>query len=156
LDRTLAEIARVLSPGGLFVCTVISDRFSDLFIPPLPWQRAGLAALRNVYVAWFNRKARHFHFDSPARWGQRLERAGFQIRRWRYYSSPEASRAAHRSHYWSLPLLFFRRVTGRWVPFPRLMQRPLFARRFARYIDEPEPKEGACIAFFCERRPPVK
>jgi SAM-dependent methyltransferase len=156
LDTTLAEVARVLKPGGLFVCTVICDEFSALFIPAKPWERLGLARLRQAYVDWFNRKARHFHFDSPQIWRERLERAGLSVRRWRYYSSPEASRAAHRSHYVSLPLLLFRRATGKWVPFPRLAQRPFFLRRFLRYVNEPEPHPGACAAFFCERRPPVK
>jgi SAM-dependent methyltransferase len=156
LDTTLSEIARVVKPGGLFVCTVICDQFSALFIPAKPWARFGLGRLREIYVDWFNRKARHFHFDSPESWRARLERAGFEVRRWRYYSSPQASRAAHRSHYASLPLLLFRKVTGRWVPFPNFMTRPFFLRRFARYVDEPEPKPGACAAFFCERRRPVK
>jgi SAM-dependent methyltransferase len=156
LDTTLAEIARVLRPGGLFVCTVISDRFSELFIPPNTWKRWGLAGLRQAYVDWFNRKARHFHFESPDKWKKRLERVGLDVERWRYYSSLAASRATHRSHYWSLPLLFFRKLTGRWVPFPRLTDNPILLRRFIRYVDEPEPTPGACIAFFCRRRAPVK
>jgi SAM-dependent methyltransferase len=156
LDTTLAEIARVLKPGGLFACTVISDRFSELFIPPKHWERWGLARVREAYVAWFNRKARHFHFDSPESWTRRFERAGLEVERWRYYSSLAASRAAHHSHYWSLPLLVFRKLTGRWVPFSSLMQRPFLVRRFALYVDEPEPTPGACIAFFCKRRAPVK
>jgi SAM-dependent methyltransferase len=151
LDTTLAEIARVLRPGGLFVCTVIGDRFSDLFIPPAPWARVGLGRLREAYVRWFNRKARHFHFDSPAEWTERFKRAGLMVERWRYYSSPEASAAAHRNHYWSLPLLLSRRLTGRWVPLPEWVERPFSMRRFIRFVDEPEPKIGACIAFLCRR-----
>ena len=151
LDRTLSEIGRVLRPGGLFVCTVIGDRFSDLFIPSEPWSRLGLARVRDAYVKWFNRKARHFHFDSPERWTDRLRRAGLAVERWRYYSSLRASRAAHRSHYWSAPMLLYRRATGRWVPFPRLFEGPFWVRRFARFVDEPEPQPGACIAFFCRR-----
>jgi SAM-dependent methyltransferase len=156
LDTTLAEIARVLKPGGLFACTVISDRFSEFFIPRQSWERWGLGRVRDRYVAWFNRKARHFHFESPEEWRRRFEKAGLEIERWRYYSSLAASRAAHQSHYWSLPLLVFRKLTGRWVPFPRLTESPVLLRRFARYVEEPEPQPGACIAFFCRRRAPVK
>jgi SAM-dependent methyltransferase len=151
LDTTLAQISRVLAPGGLFVCTVISHRFSDLFIPSAGWSRLGLGRVREAYVRWFNRKARHFHFDSPQRWTERFGRAGLVVDRWRYYSSAQASAAAHRSHYESLPLLLLRKATGKWVPFPNWMDRPIWRRRFARYVDEPEPSEGACIAFVCRR-----
>ncbi len=156
LDTTLSEIARVLRPGGLFVATVISHRFSDLFIPPGPWSRLGLSKARLAYVRWFNRKARHFHFDSPQAWSARLAQAGLAVERWRYYSSARASAAAHRSHYWSLPLLLSRRVTGRWIPFPRWLERPFWTRRFAKYVAEPEPSDGACIALFCRKSAAVR
>jgi SAM-dependent methyltransferase len=155
LETTFAEVARVLRPGGLFVCTVIGDRFNELSIPGASWKRTGLGRLRQAYVKWFDRKARHFHFDSPARWQQRLEHAGLAVRRWRYYFSPEASRAAHRSHYWSLPHLLFRKLTGKWVPFPSLMDNRFFVRRLLKYVEEPEPAVGSCIAFVCEKQPPL-
>jgi SAM-dependent methyltransferase len=156
LDTTLAEIARVLRPGGLFVATVISDRFSDFFIPPGPWTRLGLSRVRDAYVRWFNRKARHFHLDSPQTWIARLARAGLSVERWRFYSSPAASAAAHRSHYWSLPFLVSRRLTGRWVPFPGFWERPFWRRRLERYVGEPEPPEGSCIALICRKPETVR
>jgi len=156
LDTTLSEVARVLRPGGLFVATVISHRFSDLFIPPRAWSRLGLSRARDAYVRWFNRKARHFHFDSPAQWTARLLRAGLTVERWRYYSSAAASAAAHRSHYWSLPFLISRRLTGRWVPFPDFWDRPFWSRRLRRYVEEPEPADGACIALVCRKPEAVR
>ncbi len=156
LDTTLSEVARVLRPGGLFVATVISHRFSDLFIPARPWSRLGLSGAREAYVRWFNRKARHYHFDSPQTWIARLSRAGLTVDRWRFYSSPAASAAAHRSHYWSVPFLVSRALTGRWVPFPGFWERPFWARRFERYVDEPEPADGACIALICRKPEAVR
>jgi len=156
LDKTLSEVARVLRPGGRFVATVISHRFSDLFIPPRAWSRVGLSRARNAYVRWFNRKARHFHFDSPETWIARLARAGLTVERWRYYSSPAASAAAHRSHYWSLPFLLWRRLTGHWVPCPGFWERPFWRRRLERYVAEPEPSDGACIALVCRKPEAVR
>lgn len=154
LETTFAEIARVLRPGGTFVCTVIGDRFDELCIPGASWKRNSLLGrLRQAYVNWFDRKARHFHFDSPARWQEALERAGLAVRSWRYYLSPEASRAAHRAHYWSLPHLLFRKLTGKWVPFPALMDNAFLVRRLIKYVDEEAPALGSCIALTCERRP---
>ena len=151
LDRALEEISRVLRPRGLFVCTVIGEHFPEFLTSPRVWSRWGLGRARKAYVGWFNRKAVHHHFDSPERWSERFERTGLRVRRWRYYLSETATRAMHRSHYWSLPHLVLRRLTGRWVPFPGLFDRPSRIKRLLRYVDEPEPLRGSCIAFECER-----
>jgi SAM-dependent methyltransferase len=151
LDTTLREISRVLRPEGLFVCTVIGEHFPDYLTSAPAWSRGGLGRARRTYVDWFNRKAVHHHFDSPERWQERFKRAGLRVRRWRYYLSERATHAMHWSHYVSLPHLLFRRLTGRWVPFPGLMDRPFWVRRLLPYTDEPEPASGSCIAFECVR-----
>ncbi|HKD19584.1 MAG TPA: class I SAM-dependent methyltransferase [Thermoanaerobaculia bacterium] len=158
IDRTIAEIARVLAPGGVFACTVIGHRFRELLTDARAWRRLGLAAAHRAYLDWFNRKAAHFHFDSPGQWSERFERAGFEVRSWRYYLSPAATRRMHRDHYLSLPHLVARRVTGRWVPFPSLTDNAFFVRRYRRLAEEPAPEEGSCIAFVCSKRAdsPVK
>jgi SAM-dependent methyltransferase len=158
IEKTVAEIARVLAPGGIFATTVIGDRFRELLTDARAWRRLGLGTVHRAYVDWFNRKAVHFHFDSPETWRARFEAAGLEVVRWRWYMSPEATRAFHRSHYWSLPHLVARRLTGRWVPAPGLYDNRFWLRRLSRYVDEPEPDPGSCIAFVCRRKPqsPVK
>ncbi len=158
IDRTIAEIARVMRPGGVFACTVIGERFSEFLTDARAWRRLGLKRLHRAYLDWFNRKSVHFHFDSPAVWKDRFEKAGLEVVRWRYYLSPAAARVFHRSHYVSLPHLVAKKLTGRWVPFPALTDNAFWVRRLARYAGEPEPPAGSCIAFVCARRsdPPVK
>jgi SAM-dependent methyltransferase len=158
VERTVLEIARVLRPGGVFACTVIGERFSEFLTDARAWRRLGLEGARRAYLDWFNRKSIHFHFDPPRRWAERFESAGLSVGRWRYYLSPRAARAFHRSHYASLPHLVARKLTGRWVPFPRLTDNAFWVRRLSRWVDEPEPEAGSCIAFVCSRRadPPVK
>jgi SAM-dependent methyltransferase len=151
IDRTIAEIARVLRPGGVFACTVIGERFSEFLTDERAWRRLGLAAAHRAYLAWFNRKSVHFHFDSPDVWRSRFERVGLEVQRWRYYLSPAAARVFHRSHYVSLPHLAAKRLIGRWVPFPSLMDNRFWVRRLSRWVDEPEPQAGSCIAFVCAR-----
>lgn len=152
IDGTVAEIARVLRPRGLFACTVIGERFSEYLTDASAWSRLGLSAAHRAYLAWFNRKSVHHHFDPPKKWKQRFEGAGLAVRRWRYYLSPAAARAFHWSHYLSLPHLLARKLTGRWVPFPTLTDNAFWARRFRPHVEEPEPSSGSCIAFVCERR----
>ena len=158
IDRTVSEIARVLAPGGVFACTVIGHRFRELLTDERVWRRFGLSAAHHAYLEWFNRKAAHFHFDSPLQWTERFERAGFEVRSWRYYLSPAATRRMHRDHYLSVPHLLARRVTGRWVPAPFLTDNAFFVRRYRRLAEEPPPAEGSCIAFVCSKRgdSPVK
>jgi SAM-dependent methyltransferase len=158
IDRTICEIARVLRPGGVFACTVIGDRFRELLTDEAAWRRLGLGAAHRAYLDWFNRKAAHFHFDSPAVWTGRFVRAGLEVKSWRYYMSPEATRVMHRDHYLSIPHLVARKLTGRWVPFPGLTDTAFWVQRYGRLAEEPAPKQGSCIAFVCTRRadPPVE
>jgi SAM-dependent methyltransferase len=152
IDRTIGEIARVLRPGGTFACTVIGDRFSELLTDAAAWQRWGLAGAHRAYLDWYNRNAAHFHFDSPAVWTARFERAGLAVKSWRYYLSPEGTRMMHRDHYLSLPHLAARKLTGRWVPFPALTDTAFWVQRFGRLAEEPTPEVGSCIAFTCTRK----
>ena len=76
IDRTVAEIARVLQPGGVFACTVIGEHFSELLTDARAWRRLGLGRAHRAYLDWFNRKSVHFHFDSPEVWRKRFEAVG--------------------------------------------------------------------------------
>lgn len=158
IDATVAEIARVLRPGGTFACTVVGENFSEFLTNARTWKRFGLSGAHRAYLDWFNRKSVHYRFDSPPIWKERFERVGLGVRRWRYYLSPRAARVFHRVHYVSLPHLLARKLTGRWVPFPSLMENAFWVRRLSPYTAEPEPPAGSCIAFVCVRRPdpPVK
>ena len=158
IDATVKEIARVLRPGGTFACTVVGEHFSEFLTSARAWRRVGLARAHRAYLDWFNRKSVHHRFDSPPVWKERFERVGLEVLRWRYYLSPAAARAFHRSHYASLPHLAARKLTGRWVPVPAAMDNAFWVRRLSRYTGEAEPPAGSCIAFVCTRRPdpPVK
>jgi len=151
IEKTIAEIARVLKPGGVFATTLISESFSELLTNERAWARLGLKRLHRAYLDWFNRKSIHHHFDPPEVWKRRFERVGLAVRRWRYYVSPEAARVFHRAHYVSLPHLAARRLTGRWVPLPALADNAFWRWRYRRFVNEPEPERGSCIAFVCER-----
>ncbi|MFN2387189.1 MAG: methyltransferase domain-containing protein [Thermoanaerobaculia bacterium] len=153
IDRTVAEIARVLKPGGTFACTVVGELFTELLTDERTWRRWGLARAHRAYVEWFNRKSIHYRFDPPEEWRRRFERAGLAVRHWRYYLSPRAARAFHWAHYVSLPHLVARKLTGRWVPFPGWMDRAFWRNRLRGFIEEPEPSRGSCIAYVCQKSP---
>ena len=153
IDRTVAEIARVVKPGGTFACTVIGERFSEFLTDARAWRRLGLGAVHRAYLAWFNRKSVHFHFDSPATWRSRFERAGFDVVRLALL--PLAARGPR------IPLEPLRqpapprrrsaRPAGGF-PFPALTDNAFWVRRLRRHTEEQEPEAGSCIAFVCTRR----
>lgn len=107
LEPVLAEVERVLRPGGRFVFCVPSEHFLDY-----------LTVQRPAYRAFFNRISRHHHCDSPETWRARLQSAGLTLERHWYYFSRAALRALEWGHYLGAPSLVAKRLTGRWVLAP--------------------------------------
>ncbi|MDH7488405.1 MAG: class I SAM-dependent methyltransferase [Anaerolineae bacterium] len=147
VDAVLREANRVLVIGGRFALTVPSHLFADMLFGSTTCKRLGLHRLGRAYGAWFNRKARHYHCDSPEKWVARLDDAGFAVERWQYYLSHAALQAIDLAHYYGLPSLFWNKVLGRWnivrghwnYVVPELWLR--------RYYEEPAPNPGGYIFF---------
>jgi len=145
VDAVVREANRVLRMGGRFVLTVPSHLFPDLLFWSAALPKVGLAGLGRAYGQWFNRHSFHYHCDSPERWRERLEGAGFSVEHWRYYLSPAALRAIDLAHYYGIPSLLVNKCFGRWnlgraawnFAFPEWWLR--------RYYEEPPPEQGGYI-----------
>jgi SAM-dependent methyltransferase len=107
LEPVLAEVARVLRPGGRFVFCVPSEHFLDYLTIQAP-----------AYRAFFNRISRHHHCDSPDVWRARLAATGLRLDRHWYYFSRAALRALEWGHYLGAPSVVTKRLTGRWILAP--------------------------------------
>ncbi|NOZ06399.1 MAG: class I SAM-dependent methyltransferase, partial [Chloroflexi bacterium] len=130
LEGTLAEVHRVLRPGGRFLFGVPSDRFADMLLGSTLLRRVGLRGLAGRYGGWFNDHSAHFHTDPPAVWQERLERLDFTVSRWQYYMTPAGHRAFDLAHYLGVPNLISRKLTGRWV----LWHNPVTLRFVERWL----------------------
>lgn len=114
IDEVLAETGRVLKPGAIFVFCCPNHNFLPSLSIGRGLDRLGLHSLADRYRAFFNRIARHQHCDPPEVWQERLDRAGFHLEKHWNYFPPEAIRIFEWGHYWGMPSLIWRKLTGRW------------------------------------------
>lgn len=147
LDPVLCETNRVLRPGGRFVFCCPSDRFLPFLSISRGLRRIGLRGLGTAYERFFNRISRHHHCDDPRVWADRLARAGFSIERHWYYFSRGALATLEWGHYFGLPSVVAKKLTGRWVIAPTRWDLWLTDRLVRRYYEEALPETGAYLFF---------
>jgi SAM-dependent methyltransferase len=143
IGAVLADTARVLKPGAPFYFCVPNERYlSELSISRL---------LGKGYTEWFRRISRVEHADGPQVWQARLEQAGFQLDRWWHYFSPSAMRVLEWGHYFGLPSLVAKKITGKWILTPakwNLWLTEKFIQRYARS----EPVDDGTFTFYIARK----
>ena len=150
IDATLAEIGRVLRPGGTFAATLPSEHFADRLLGPSLLRRVRLRRAAAAYGRWFNRISVHHHAYPPHEWRRRLDRAGLTLVEHQYYFSARAAQAFEACHWLGVPHLVSRKLTGRWVPHP-WFARP-FARWLMKYYAEPIPQPAGAYQFVLAAR----
>ena len=143
IDAVLAETGRVLKPGAPFYFCVPNTRYlSELSISRL---------LGHGYTEWFRRISRVSHTDEPDIWKTRLENSGFELVRWWHYFSPDSMRVLEWGHYFGLPSVIARVLTGKWIIAPtkwNLWLTEQYVRRFA----SPEPIENGTFTFYIAKK----
>src|SRR5690606_27101999 len=86
------------------------------------------------YENWFRKISRVRHADEPDVWEQRLERAGFVLERWWHYFPPASTRVLEWGHYFGLPSLIAKVLTGKWILSPtkwNLWLTEFYVRKYA-------------------------
>jgi SAM-dependent methyltransferase len=152
IEQVLAETARVLKPGALFLFCVPNPAYlTDLSIPQM-LLKIRMNGLANRYIEWFRRISRVEHADTPAVWEARLNRAGFDLERWWHYFSPQALRMLEWGHYFGAPTLLTRKLTGRWIIAPTRWNLALTMRLVKPHTDA-EPHPQGTYTFFVARKP---
>jgi len=143
LDAVLSETARVLKPGAPFYFCVPNPRYlSELSISRL---------LGNRYTEWFRHISRVEHADKPDVWKERLEVAGFELIRYWDYFSPSAMRVLEWGHYFGLPSVVARVLTGRWI-IGRARWNLWLTERFVRKFASSEPVEDGTFTFYIAKK----
>ena len=148
----LAEVKRVLQPGGGFYFCVPGPNFRRFLSVGRALDGIGLHGPAEAYRRLFDRISRHFYYDDASGWQQRLERAGLRLERWWPYFSAEALAALEWGHPLGLPTLLVKKLLGRWLLVPTSWNLALTAALLRRYYQEPLPAEGAYL-FLVARKP---
>jgi SAM-dependent methyltransferase len=151
IDQALAEISRVLVPGGTLLATVPTPRWeSDGPLPVL--RRVGLDGLSDRMNDVLRGMWHHVTVEEQEGWRARLARVGLTLLVWEPYMAPPAYAAFARYLPSSAGALVSRRLTGRW-PLSRTLRRriaPLLAARLrGPYLAEDS--VGACAMYVAQR-----
>lgn len=74
IDKTVAEVSRVLKPGATFVFTVPSPEFHQCLYGPLSSKNS-----RDSYLKEIDKRLAHYRYWSADEWQDNLEKAGLKM-----------------------------------------------------------------------------
>lgn len=152
VEAVLEETCRVLRPGAPFVFCGPNHRFLENLSIGKALDSFGMTPLGDRYRGFFNRISRHYHSDSPQVWQERLEKAGFTLERWWTYYHPQALHITEWGHYFGLPALACKVLTGRWILAPWKWNLALTDWITRRHYRPAEPSEDGVCTFLIARR----
>jgi SAM-dependent methyltransferase len=146
----VAEMFRVLAPGGAAAVTIVLDDLHRHLLYPRWFARLGLPSLARCYRAAQDRAFGHVTLLPAADWEAMFREAGFRLELSRRCVSPRAAA------WWDaiLPLALPYRLADRLGL--RIVWRPQWLRRaFARWIDRllslEDGQAGACLALVARK-----
>ena len=151
VEAVLNEAARVLRPGALFVFCVPNHRFNESLSLSRFFDKLRLTGLAKLYRTFFTYIARHRHLDSPEVWKKRLEASGFVVEKWWDYFPPKALAVLEWGHYFGLPSLLIRKLTGRWILVPAYWNLMPIYRLLQPYAKAVACDDGVCTFYIARR-----
>jgi SAM-dependent methyltransferase len=143
LPRVLEQVARVTRPGGLFITSVMTDRWEEY--------QLGAMVLGDRYRGFMRARQEHRNLLSRAGWDTAFHAAGFDVTQSVGYLSARTSRYLDAMHYLSVPAVATRVLSGSWVVAPDAWARltPLLSR----LIDLPVAADESAAIFYLLKRP---
>jgi SAM-dependent methyltransferase len=115
LEPVLAEIYRLLAPGGHFYFTVPADNFEIWSVVNQLLVRCGLQTASLKYRRFFNRFWRHYHAYPGSDWAALAVKAGFVVSEVARYDAPRIALGNDFLAPFAFPSKILSKLTGRWV-----------------------------------------
>lgn len=150
LDAVLKETGRVLQSGAPFVFTVPNPGYRDQLSLPRWLHKLGLGGPAEAYRRWFMRISRTWNLLDEQAWSEKLDRAGFDLVESQRYFSPAALKALEWGHYFGLPSLVSRWLTGHWILAPWRWNLRLTEELVRRYFEE-QPSSNGTYTYYRAR-----
>lgn len=152
INPVLADVARILQPGGKFVFCVPNHRFPERLWGRKVLDKLGLKKFGRTYSRFFNWISRHVHTDSPDTWKMRLDRAGFDlVDTWDYFP-PSALHILEWGHPLGLPALITKKLFGKWVLVQKKWNLAVPWQWTRKFMEDPRSDEGVCSFFIGRKR----
>lgn len=151
VNDVLVETARVLKPGAPFYFSVPNHNFNTNLSIARILDNIGLYSLGDAYRKFFDLIAKHHHLEPPQVWSKWLLNAGFQIENWWHYYSPQAQRVTELGHYFGLPSLVSRKISGKWILVPTCWNLALPYKLTKKYYQEEAVREDGVCTFYIAR-----
>ena len=151
VDDVLKEVARVLYQGGLFVFCVPNQRFTENLLGAGIFKQLRLEGASLAYRRFFNKISRHAHTDGQPVWKARLDKAGFTVEKCWDYFTPQALHVLEAGHFWGLPSLVARKMTGHLILNKSKANIGLPWAITSQHVVQPISDEGA-YSFYITRR----
>lgn len=148
----LKEIGRVLRPGGKFAFTVPNPGYLAHLALPAWLSTIRLDSLGERYRRWFRAMTRVENLAWEDEWREWLAQAGLDLVATLRYFSPAALRVLEGGHYFGIPSLVARKLTGRWILAPTRWNLGVTARLVRRYYDSPAAGDGTFNLHLARRR----
>ena len=150
IDQALAELARVLKPGGTLVFTVPSEYLSEHFLFGRIFRLIGFKQLSVMYARLKHRIWHHEHIDSMDIWTRRLQENNFDILDRKYIHPRSVTEICDLFTFSGACSMLWRKLFGRLLLFPSSLRGKVMARWFKIYYVMDE--ETGSTLFFVARK----
>lgn len=146
LDKNIAEISRVLKPGGYLLTSVMTNRWNDFLM--------GKHIFGNTYIKKFERQQAHINLLSSQDWETRLKKYHLKPTELYGYLNQTTARFLEVAHVFSIPSLISSKACNRWVLFPHWHKPLQLTKVFSHILEKSlktKPAESAALFIVAQK-----